>query len=246
MTSSDISTWLTIVSQLSLVLAAVCCVWIVFDLMAGHKQHMWIMNLVWPITALWAGPLALWAYYRIGRTATHQQMLPADQRGQMPAGRRRPFWQSVAVSTTHCGSGCTVGDICAEWFLFFFPAITLLGSTFHFRLFGREMFAAWVVDYVLALLFGIAFQYFTIKPMRNLSVGRGLIEAVKADAISLTAWQVGMYGWMAIAVFLIFGQPLAKTNPVFWFMMQIAMCAGFVTSYPVNWWLLTSGIKEEM
>jgi hypothetical protein len=29
-------------------------------------------------------------------------------------------------------------------------------------------------------------------------------------------------------------------------MMQIAMLAGFVTSYPVNWWLIRAGLKEEM
>jgi hypothetical protein len=113
-------------------------------------------------------------------------------------------------------------------------------------LFGRKIFAAWGLDYVLAFLFGIAFQYFTIKPMRNLSRKDGLISAVKADTLSLTAWQVGMYGWMAIAVFLIFGHEIPKTSPVFWFMMQIAMLAGFLTSYPVNWWLLRKGIKEVM
>ncbi|MGA7878035.1 MAG: DUF4396 domain-containing protein [Desulfoferrobacter sp.] len=93
---------------------------------------------------------------------------------------------------------------------------------------------------------GIAFQYFTIKPMRNLSAGRGLIAAVKADFFSLTSWQVGMYGWMAIATFGIFGHEISKTSPVFWFMMQIAMLAGFVTAYPTNWWLLKAGVKEEM
>lgn len=29
-------------------------------------------------------------------------------------------------------------------------------------------------------------------------------------------------------------------------MMQIAMVAGFITSYPVNWWLVSKGIKEKM
>jgi hypothetical protein len=28
--------------------------------------------------------------------------------------------------------------------------------------------------------------------------------------------------------------------------MQIGMFAGFFTSYPVNWWLLRSGVKEAM
>ncbi|WP_405083923.1 DUF4396 domain-containing protein [Paraburkholderia caribensis] len=28
--------------------------------------------------------------------------------------------------------------------------------------------------------------------------------------------------------------------------MQLAMLAGFATSYPVNWWLIRSGVKEKM
>lgn len=68
-----------------------------------------------------------------------------------------------------------------------------------------------------------------------------LKQALKADALSLTAWQIGMYGWMAIVVFAIFGHELPKGSPIFWWMMQIAMLAGFATSYPVNWWLLRRG-----
>ena len=54
-----------------------------------------------------------------------------------------------------------------------------------------------------------------------------------------------MYGWMAVVHFGIFGE-IPKTQPVFWFMMQIAMLVGFTTSYPVNWWLVRSGLKEKM
>ncbi|HEX4666828.1 MAG TPA: DUF4396 domain-containing protein [Chthoniobacterales bacterium] len=142
----------------------------------------------------------------------------------------------VALGATHCGAGCTVADIVAEWTLFVFPL----------TLFGMKIFGSWTVDYFVALAFGIVFQYFTIAPMRGLSLGPGLAQAAKADFLSLTAWQVGMYGWMAIATFLIFGHEIEKTSPVFWFMMQIAMMVGFLTAYPVNWWLLRSGIKEEM
>ncbi len=82
--------------------------------------------------------------------------------------------------------------------------------------------------------------------MRDLSFGKDMVAAAKADFFSLTAWQVGMYGWIAIATFVIFGHEIEKTNPAFWFMMQIAMLASFLTSYPVNWWLLRAGIKEKM
>lgn len=82
--------------------------------------------------------------------------------------------------------------------------------------------------------------------MRELSVLQGLKAAVKADTLSVTAWQIGMYGWMAIAVFIIFHREIPKTDPLFWFMMQLAMLAGFVTSFPVNRGLIKTGIKEAM
>jgi len=149
----------------------------------------------------------------------------------------RPHWQSIGLATTHCGSGCTLGDLVAEGVILTYIPLTL---------FGHQIFAAWVVDFAFAFLFGIAFQYFSITPMKQLSPAEGLKAALKADTLSLVAWQAGMYGWMAIVTFLIFDQELDKSDPVFWFMMQIAMLAGFATSYPANGWLIRKGIKEAM
>jgi hypothetical protein len=218
--------WFIVLSEASLIIAGVCFLMIIVDLWTGHKQPMWIMNIVWPVTALYAGPLALWAYWRVGRVSS-----PKENRN-----RRKPFWQSVGVSTTHCGSGCTLGDLTAEWILVLMPL----------SLFGSEMFASWIIEYILALIFGIAFQYFSIKPMTDLPAGAALIEAAKADVLSLTSWQIGMYGWMAITMFVIFGHELDKTGTVFWFMMQIGMLVGFMTSYPMNWILVKTGVKEAM
>ncbi|MEO6970315.1 MAG: DUF4396 domain-containing protein [Chthoniobacterales bacterium] len=225
-----------ILAAICLLRGAISALIIVIDLIAGHKQHMWIMNVARPITALYAGPLALWGYFTAGRLSTHRAMEEAKAHGEDPPGKKKTFWQMVALGASHCGAGCTLADIVAEWTLFFFPL----------TLFGMKIFGSWTVDYFVALAIGIAFQYFTIAPMRNLSLGEGLVAAAKADFFSLTAWQVGMYGWMAIAIFLIFGHELEKTDPVFWFMMQLAMLAGFLTAYPVNWWLLRAGIKEKM
>ena len=106
------------------------------------------------------------------------------------------------------------------------------------------------MDYVFAYAFGIVFQYFTIAPMRNLSLGRGIIAAGKADTLSPAAWQIGMYGFMALAYFYFFrtliGLKLEVNTPEFWFMMQMAMIVGFVTAYPMTWWLIRLGIKEQM
>ncbi len=232
----EFANWLETLAIASLTLAGACTITIAVDLLTGQSQHMWIMNLVWPITALYFGPLALYAYFRWGRLSAHGAVRQAKEGGKENPGKRKPFWQMVSIGATHCGSGCALGDIVAEWLLFAFPVV----------LFGHKIFGSWVVDYCVAFLLGIAFQYFTIAPMRSLSFKDGLIAALKADTLSLTAWQIGMYGWMAIATFLIFGCEIPKSDPVFWFMMQLAMWLGFATSYPVNWWLLKRHIKEAM
>jgi hypothetical protein len=197
---------------------------------------MWIMNVVWPLTALYSGLLGLWAYFHFGRLSSQVAHEQAAEHGKTPPAKSKPFWQIAAVGTTHCGSGCTLGDLLSEWFVVLVPL----------SLFGHRIFGTWALDYAVAFTLGIAFQYFTIKPMKQLSAGAGLKAAIKADTASLTAWQIGMYGWMAIATFLIFGRELAKTGPVFWFMMQVGMLAGFLTSFPVNWWLIRKGVKESM
>ena len=117
-------------------------------------------------------------------------------------------------------------------------------------LFTEKIYALWILDFVFAFVLGIAFQYFTIAPMRDLGLTEGIWAAVKADTLSLSSWQIGMYGFMAFAKFYLFADLLGAELPVasaeFWFMMQIAMLAGFATAYPVNWWLLRAGIKEKM
>ncbi len=141
-----------------------------------------------------------------------------------------------------------IGDIAAEWLAFVLPAVAIWVG-WH-SVFSEKIYAVWVLDFVFAFALGIVFQYFAIVPMRKLSPGQGIVAALKADTLSLIAWQVGMYGFMAFAQLYLLRHMLghrAEVNtPEFWFMMQVAMIAGFITAYPVNWWLISSGIKEKM
>ena len=240
--------WLHMLALVSLIAGVTCTIWVAIDEIQ-HPQHMWIMNLVWPITALYVSALGLIFYFVYGRLATDDQMSAAQKSGERPPSKTlTPFPVMVAKGALHCGSGCTVGDVLAEWLAFFVPAVAIWFG--YQTIFSEKMFAVWILDYIFAFALGIAFQYFTIAPMRNLSVGEGLKAAVKADILSLTAWQIGMYGFMAIAQFYLFrrvlGIPLKVPTIEFWFMMLIAMLAGFATSYPINCWLIRSGIKEKM
>lgn len=229
--------WLIATAAGSLVAAACSTVVIAVDIAAGRRQRMWIMNLVWPLTALWSGPLGLYAYFAAGRAGAAPAGRDAPAASPRGTGHEQAFWRQVAVGATHCGSGCTLGDLLAEALVIVAP-VTILGS---------HVLGTWALDLVLAFLLGIVFQYFTIAPMRDLGVREGMVAALKADTASLLAWQLGMYGWMAAALFVWFSpESLPKSGPTFWFMMQLAMVAGFFTSYPVNWWLLRVGLKESM
>lgn len=94
---------------------------------------------------------------------------------------------------------------------------------------------------------GAGFQYAAIRPMESLSVFQTAIKALKIDFMSLTAWQIGMYGFMAVVIFGFGGGAApSKTGWEFWFMMQLAMFCGFAVSYPVNGFLVKYGIKKAM
>jgi hypothetical protein len=135
----------------------------------------------------------------------------------------------VGNAVSHCGAGCTLGDIGLE---------ALITGTY-----GWEI----IVDLVLAWTLGIAFQYFTIVPMRN-DVGKlqGIWQAIGVDTLSILAFQVGLFGWMAMSHFVLFSPPLKVDTASHWFMMQVGMILGYLTAWPVNRWLVRAGIKEKM
>lgn len=175
---------------------------------------------------------------KMSGTAGPRGMEGMDGMSDMPGMKGRPRWQSVVLSTLHCGAGCTLADIVGEWFLFFVPVA--IG--------GSILAGTWVVDYLLALAFGIGFQYAAIRGMeRTLPRGEAIRRAAKADILSLTAWQAGMYGWMAVAIFALNGgEAMPRTSFVFWFTMQVAMACGFLVALPVNILLIRAGIKKGM
>ncbi len=220
-------TWLTVLAWISLAAAFLTAGAILWDIYGrGRRQKMGIMEAVWPVTALYFGPLAWLGYSRWGRQAV---------RGAGPASYGEPV--SVAIGVCHCGAGCTLGDIVGAW-LVFALGLTVAGLALPYE---------YAFDFTFAFMLGIAFQYFAIVPMRGLGLRDGLREAFKADSLSLISFEVGLFGWMAVMQLVLFTDPhLAPDHAAYWFLMQVGMILGFVTAYPVNVWLIRRGIKEAM
>jgi hypothetical protein len=146
----------------------------------------------------------------------------------------RPFWATVLIGVSHCGAGCVLGDLVGEWLVY--------GANPMIR--GQNIWPELLIDYGFALLFGIVFQYFSIAPMSGQYGPKTLIRAAKADILSLTAFEVGLFGWMVAYQVGIWGYRLEMNTWTYWWMMQVGMILGFITSTPINWYLLKWGIKE--
>ncbi|GGH83908.1 hypothetical protein JOD43_000785 [Pullulanibacillus pueri] len=255
--------WLTLVSWIAIIIGLLQGFIITLDVIRHPQKMMPIMNIVWPLTVLYFPIFGLWAYYKLGRVKKQMDMENEDREHrkmgtpmEMHQGSKhtdthdhhamdhhyhhphseRPFWQGVFISTTHCSSGCSLGDLIGA------PVVFFLGITIA----ESDLFTDYAVEFVLAYLFGIAFQYYGMGFKTHTRPGKDLVNAIKADTLSLIAFEIGMFGWMAIVHYVLFTDVPRVNDATFWFMMQVAMMFGFCTSYPANWYLVKKGIKHSM
>ncbi|WP_337061032.1 hypothetical protein [Kineococcus sp. G2] len=88
-------TWLTVVSWIALAVAFTSAAAVLVDTCArgGYRQHVEVMEIVWPITALHLGPVAVRGYVRFGRKESHKWMQEHGRDG----APREPGWDTVAT-----------------------------------------------------------------------------------------------------------------------------------------------------
>lgn len=226
-----VPTWLTVISWIAIAVALLSAAWLLYDIyVRGYRQHMWMMEAVWPLTALYLGPVALLAYYRWGR--------PNSRKWQEEHGDpdEKSFPATTAVGATHCGAACMLAHLVGVWLVF------LLGLTIA----GVSLWPMMLVIFAFTFAFMAVSEYFH-KSMNGISLGQGLVAVLVAAAVSSIAYEVGMFGWMAFMQLVLF--PVGNLPPIeiaFWALMQVGLIIGFLTSYPAEWWLIRRGFKEAM
>ena len=90
--------WLNALAWLAIAIGMICAVVVARDVWR-NPPGMRIMAVVWPLTMLYGGVVAAWFYVRYARTARDH--------GESAAAHR----VSVATGTSHCGAGCSLGDL---------------------------------------------------------------------------------------------------------------------------------------
>ncbi len=242
-------------ASLSLILAAITAIIIGFDL-RRNPQKVPVMNIVWIFSALWGGLLTLIAYLLFGRNksekSTEEAMVKmvsgsdksiedicnsgdiTNMNDMCSINTDRPKSsntasfskvQSTILSTLHCGTGCLIANLIGEIVIIFIP-ITIFGSL---------IFGTWGVEYILAILFGLLFKYITIRSLHRAHNEDLLIKAIKFNILSITFWQIGVYGCMALYIYAMRGiDNIDCWSSEYWYMMQVAMLVGFLVALPIS------------
>lgn len=239
--STALAIWLGLVA-LSFVVTAV-------DVLGHPNRDMPVMNAVWPLMALYFGPLGALSYVLLSRRVRYTYIrvrpvlpsrvvpVPSHAHADIHAssGMRDPLWVRSMRSTTHCMAGCALGDLTAMVLV----AFGWLGAGVGM---GKEL----VVGAVLAFAFGLfVFQALPVMVERKISFAESLGIAFQADLYTIVAYLMGQIPafYILTAGVAMGGMSLAGSHLVD---MQASMAVGFLTSYPVNYVLVARGVKHGM
>ena len=136
-----------------------------------------------------------------------------------------PFVTS-AQATLHCLTGCVIGEV----------AGLLIGVGL-----GLSVAPIIALATVLAYLSGMTLGLVPVMRSQN----KTFLEALKliwiGEVLSIGVMEIFMNG----ADYMVGGMQTGSVlSPVFWAGIAVAVPAGFLAAWPVNWWLLKRDLKN--
>ncbi len=201
------------------VLTALSVAFVAIDIRSTPESPVLKWGFV--LVTLYTGPLGAFLYVlgcREPLPGLHERYVAAT-------------WRQVLGSTMHCVAGDGIGIIAGA----VIAGILVLRGP-----------AEMALEYALGFGFGwTIFQALFMRQMAGGSFARSLRTTFAAELLSMNLLMAGMLpvaaSWRAVV-------PAASdaARPEFWFAISMALLVGFVLAYPMNWWLVTNGLKHGM
>lgn len=201
-------------------LTAVSVAYVAWDAFTRNPE-LTVMKWGWVLVTLYTGPIGAALYVLSCQEPapyTHEQFV-------------KPLWKQGLGSTVHCLAGDATGIVAAA------IVTAALG------------FPMWV-DVIAEYLFGFAFGLLVFQAlfMRDM-LGGSYLAAVRAtflpEWLSMNAVMAGMVPVMVVLMSADMAA-MEPTSPRFWGVMSLATLAGGVIAYPLNVWLVATGLKHGM
>lgn len=201
-------------------LTAGALLFLVYD-MTTRTPLPGVMKLAWVLIILYTGPIGLFLYLLSCRQplpGTHTQFIQAH-------------WKQAVGSMMHCVAGDATGIILSA------------AIVFHF---GLPNGVDLIIEYVSAFVVGLLiFQAVFMLDMYGGNYLKAVRKTFFAETVSMNMVMVGMLPTMVILMSRVPGSNDPR-NPLFWGIMSLATMVGMVTTYPINSWMVRTGIKHGM
>ncbi|MCZ7574330.1 MAG: DUF4396 domain-containing protein [Ardenticatenaceae bacterium] len=186
-----------------------------------NNPQLTIMRWGWLLITLYTGPIGAALYLlscKEPRPGQHETFIA-------------PRWKQALGSTIHCLAGDATGIIVAA-------AISMA-----LRL------PTWL-DLISEYVFGFAFGLFIFQAlfMQDM-LGGSYLMAVRRTLLPEWLSMNALMGAMVPVMVILMGRNMTTMDPAslrFWGVMSLATLAGLVVAYPVNWWLVATGLKHGM
>lgn len=131
-----------------------------------------------------------------------------------------------AQATLHCLTGCVVGEVAG------------LGIGVSLSL---SVVATIILATALAYVSGFALGALPVMRREGVSLIRAIRLIWIGEAVSIGVMEIAMNG----ADYAIGGMSAGSVlAPTFWLGVAVAIPAGFIAAWPVNWFLLRRGLKN--
>lgn len=186
-----------------------------------NNPEMTVMKWGWLLVTLYTGPVGAALY-----VLSCKEPAPGQHEAFI-----QPLWKQALGSTIHCMAGDATGIIVAA-------AITTA--------LGLPMWLDVISEYIFGFAFGLLiFQALFMRAMLGGSYLRALRSSLLPEWLSMNAVMAGMIPVMVILMSRDMAA-MEATSIRFWGVMALATLVGLVTAYPVNVWLVTTGLKHGM
>ena len=201
-------------------LTAASLIFVIYDLQK-NTPAMGVMKLAWGLIVLYTGPVGLFVYLLSCR-----QPMPGTHDAYIAA-----HWKQSVGSLMHCVAGDATGII--------------LGAVVTFHL-GLPNGLDIIIEYIAAFVVGLfVFQALFMRSMFGGSYFTAVKKTFFSETVSMNFVMVGMIPVMAILRAKMPGGD-DPAGLMFWGISSLATIAGGLTAYPVNSWLVGSGLKHGM
>ncbi|WDI30972.1 DUF4396 domain-containing protein [Hyphococcus flavus] len=131
-----------------------------------------------------------------------------------------------AQATLHCLTGCVIGEVTG----------LAIGVTL-----GIGVWPTIILATVLAYISGFTLGLLPVMRRQKKTFWQALKLIWVGEAISIGVMEIAMNS----ADYMVGGMQAGSVlSPMFWIGIAVAVPAGFLAAWPVNWWLLSRDLKK--